>query len=117
MTAVAQRRALGVFAGAKIQGAGLLCGIAHWQKVSAFVGTVAKRLAIALPQEHQKYLRPSSTSTGIGAFCGISGVAINFSLFVGPSLERVRKVKKSYENLRSSHHGKNSGMSLDTWHG
>ena len=47
VTTVAQRRALGVFASAEIQGAGLLCGIAHWQKVSALVGTVAKRLAIA----------------------------------------------------------------------
>ena len=49
VTTVAQRRALGVFASAEIQGAGLLCGIAHWQKVSALVGTVAKRLAIASP--------------------------------------------------------------------
>ena len=46
MTAVAKWRALGVFAGAKAGGSSL--GVARWQKIGALMGTIAKRLAIAL---------------------------------------------------------------------
>ena len=84
MTAVAEWRALGVFAGAKIQGAGLLCGVAHWQKIGALMGTIAKRLAIALATRAPKVFASFFDIDGHGGFLWNFWSGHKFLSFVCP---------------------------------